>query len=91
MDPDNYDANLMAGSIYGEMGQLTQSVKHLTIAHELRPSDPASGLTLAHVLRAQDNTSLAIACLQRTVQAGASDPDIFILLGALQMETGQFA
>lgn len=88
-DPDNHEACLVAGSIYGETGQLAESVKLLKRATELRPGDAAGYLALAHVLRVQGDLPQAIANLENAAQACPDDAEVCCTLGSMQYEAGQ--
>lgn len=91
LDPAHHEACLMAGSIYGEFGQLDEAERLLTRAVESRPVDAASSLALAHVLRARGDSTSAIQVLERAAQSCPDDADIFCTLGGMLNESNRLA
>ncbi|MEE9304018.1 MAG: tetratricopeptide repeat protein [Thiotrichaceae bacterium] len=87
--PDNHEACLMLGSLYGESGRLPEAVEFLQQAIELKQDDVAAGLVLARIYQATGDSGQAIKLLERISQS-EEDAEVTYTLATLEEEGGNW-
>lgn len=85
--PDNHDACLMLGSLYGESGRLPEAIGLLQKAVDLKPDDAAASLVLAHIFRVTGSPDQAIQALEH-ISKTAEDAEVAYTLATLEEEAG---
>lgn len=86
-EPDNHEACLMLGSLYGEAGRLPEAIELLQKAAGSRPDDAAASLVLARIYRATGKPDEAIRVLEKAGE-GSEDAEIDYTLATLEEEAG---
>ncbi len=85
--PDNHEACLMLGSLYGEFGRLPEAMELLQKAIELKAEDAAAGLVLARIYRETGRPDQAIKILEKANEV-IEDTEVTYTLATLEEEAG---